>query len=456
MLCRLKSEFLCEKEWKSTLFQHFRIIFYDKYAMLEVANIRIAGSEMGKMLHTIKIYTTDLEVGMFVSGLDRPWLETPFYVQGFRLESLDDVDQLRNYCEYVFVDTQKSIHRGAKLLQKARQTRRSVPIEEIFPGRPLAVYENSSAWEEESAQAWLVLDSLVDDVNEIFDHVSAGGKLNVVRLKKSVEPVVESMSRNPDACIWLGRLKQHDKYAYQHSLSASIWAVALGRQLGLPRRDLRSLAIGGMLMDVGKLRIAPELLQAARPLTEEESMRMREHISHGVDILSESGIINQDVIDIVAHHHERFDGSGYPKGLTGDEIPPFARIAAIVDTYDAVTSNRSHAEAISPSNAIRMLYQSRDQLFQAELVEVFIQAIGIYPAGTIVELSSGEVGVVVSECRIRRLKPKIIVVLNAKKIRLREPKMVDLHAEDTNGSQLQIAKALEPGAYNIDLAEFEV
>lgn len=407
------------------------------------------------MLQSLKIYTNDLEVGMYVSGLDRSWLETPFVMQGFRLESAEDIDQVRNFCQFVYIDTLKSRQRDGKLALKVRAGRSSIPITQIFPGRPIKPYKTTSAWKDESDQAWLVLDSLVDDVNQIFKHVSDGGNLNVIRLKKSVEPVVESMSRNPDACIWLGRLKQHDQYAYQHSLSAAIWAVALGRQLGLPRHDLRSLAIGGMLMDVGKLRVDPSLLQAPRALSEEETEQVRGHIAHGVSILEESGMINQDVIDMVAHHHERHNGAGYPAGLAGDEIPPFARIAAIVDTYDAVTSTRSHANAISPADAIRLLYSGRDSEFQAELVEVFIQAVGIYPAGTIVELTSGEVGVVVSESHIQRLRPKVLVMFNADKQRLVEPKLVDLldEADNDPGEPLGIVKGLEPGALGINLAE---
>jgi putative nucleotidyltransferase with HDIG domain len=410
------------------------------------------------MLQTLKVETKDLAVGMFVSGLDRPWLGTPFMMQGFCLESVDDIERVRNYCEHVFVDVTKSRDPSHPLLKQARGRRTSIPIKDIFPGRELRTYATTSAWKDESAQAWLVLDSLVDDVNAIFEHVSDGGKLNVIRLKKSVEPVVDSMSRNPDACIWLARLKQHDQYAYQHSLSASIWAVALGRQLGLPRHDLRSLAMGCMLMDVGKLRVDPDLLQATRSLTEEEAERMREHVIHGVAIVRESGMMNQDVLDIVAHHHERFDGSGYPQGLSGDEIPALARIAAIVDTYDAVTSNRSHASAISPSNAIRMLYRSRNIEFQAELVEVFIQAVGIYPAGTIVELTSGAVGVVVSEYRTRRLKPKVLMLLDERKYQLREPTLVDLNelSASQDADPPAIARSLEPGAYGIDLSQVKV
>jgi HD-GYP domain-containing protein (c-di-GMP phosphodiesterase class II) len=410
------------------------------------------------MLHTLKVQTKDLAVGMYVSGLDRPWLETPFMIQGFCVESADEIDRVRNYCEYVFVDVTKSQDPSHPLLRQARAPTSSIPIKDIFPGRPLKPYANKSEWKEESAQAWLVLDYLVDDVNAIFQHVSDGGTLNVIRLKKSVEPVVESMSRNPDACIWLARLKQHDQYAYQHSLSASIWAVALGRQLGLPRHDLRSLAIGCMLMDVGKLRLDPSLLQATHSLSEDEVGEMRQHVTHGVDILRESGIMNEDVLDIVAHHHERYDGSGYPKGLVGDEIPAFARIAGIVDTYDAVTSNRSHAPAVSPSSAIKMLYRARNVDFQAELVEVFIQAVGIYPAGTIVELTSGEVGVVVSEYRTRRLKPKVMMLLDSRKYQLREPKLLDLSEVESSNDKgpLAIARSLEPGAYDIDLSKLEV
>ncbi len=411
------------------------------------------------MLQTLKVSTKDLAVGMYVSGLDRPWLETPFMIQGFCVENAHEIERVRNYCEYVFVDVTKSRVQDHPLLRQARsKARTSIPIKDIFPGRPLKAYPTTSEWKDESAQAWVVLDSLVDDVNSIFAHVSEGGNLNVIRLKKSVEPVVESMSRNPDACIWLARLKQHDQYAYQHSLSAAIWAVALGRQLGLPRHDLRSLAIGCMLMDVGKLRLNPALLNAPRALSEDEADSMREHVGHGVQIIRESGMMNQDVLDIVTHHHERFDGSGYPQGISGDEIPAFARIAAIVDTYDAVTSNRSHAPAISPSDAIKMLYQSRNIDFQAELVEVFIQAVGIYPAGTIVELTSGEVGVVVSEYRTRRLKPKIMMVLDSRKYRLREPKLVDLSegGDDPNVPALAIARSLEPGAHDIDLSELEI
>jgi len=416
------------------------------------------------MLRTVKISTTNLDLGMYVSALDRPWLETPFLTQGFVLESQEDIDRVRQCCDYVYIDTVRShssLEEALKTIQDAPEIqskqRPRVPIEKIFAGRNLKTYREYAPSEEEHIWAEEALDSLVVDIVDIFDRVSDGGSLNIVRLKSAVSPIVEIMGRNPDACLWLTQMKQHDEYSYLHSLSVSIWAVALGRELGLGRLDLLSLAIGGMLMDVGKLRVKPELLKAARTLTEQEMTEVRGHVKRGVDLLRENGVINQEVLDMVAYHHERYDGSGYPNGLFGDEIPPVARIAAIVDTYDALTSDRSYAPAMSPTEAIRIIYKARDRDFQAELVETFIQAMGIYPAGTLVELTSGQVGAVVAEYRTRRMLPKIVVLLDANKNRLAIPRMVDLLIESGNEEEhaLRILGSLEPGAYGIDLADVD-
>lgn len=410
------------------------------------------------MLSTIKIYTSDLEPGMFVSGLDRPWLDTPFTIQGFRLESRDQIEQLRAYCEYVMVDTMKSRQAPSVLQRKIREERKRVPAEQLFHGRELAHYADDSEFPEERPRAEAALDALVDDLMDIYGEVEEGGKVNQIQLKRSVEPLIGSISRNPDACLWVARLKQHDEYSYHKALVMAIWAVALGREFGLPRRDLRSLAMGSMLMDIGKLRVNTELLRARRPLTAEEHARVREHVLHGQQILEESGVMNQDVIDMVGCHHERHDGSGYPRGLAGDEIPPFARIAGIVDTYGALTSDRVYANAQSPTAAIKTLYAMREVKFQAELVEAFIKAIGVYPAGSLVELNTGEVGVVVAESRTRRLKPKVMMLLDADKRSVPEPRIIDLEAAPGQDDEppLLIRKTLEPGAYDIDLATVEL
>jgi len=171
-------------------------------------------------------------------------------------------------------------------------------------------------------------------------------------------------------------------------------------------------------------------------------------------MVKDSGLMNSDVLDMVSHHHERHNGAGYPHRLRGEQIPIFARIAAVVDCYDAITSQRSYAQPIAPSRAIKMLYDWRDIDFQAEIVEEFIQAIGIYPAGTLVELSSGEVAVVVAEYRTRRLRPQVMVLLDAHKKPLEEPHFIDLlhQGEDADGTALEIVGSLEAEAYGIDMA----
>lgn len=405
------------------------------------------------MLNVIRLSVADLEVGMYVSNLDRPWLETPYLVQGFRLNTDSDISRLREFCRYVYIDTYRSVHNPAALKNSASARPRK-PIGDLFEQRKLQVYQDAESWSEEYPNAQKAVHALSDGIEEIFDHVGRGGSLDMVKVKNCVDPMIDSVTRNPDACIWLARIKQEDHYTYQHSLGASIWAVALGRQLGLPRSDLRSLAIGGLLFDVGKLGVDKELLRANRPLTEPEIEQLRSHVQIGVQMLEGSGLMNRDVIDMVAYHHERYDGSGYPGGLAGDDIPVFARVAAIVDCYDAITSHRNYARAISPSQAIKMLHENKDIDFQAELVEEFIQAVGIYPAGSLVELSSGEVAVVVAEYRTRRLRPKVMLLLDADKQPIDEIKYLDLLAvtQTQDGRPLDIVDSLEPEAYGLDLS----
>ncbi|RLA57997.1 MAG: HD-GYP domain-containing protein [Gammaproteobacteria bacterium] len=409
------------------------------------------------MLEIVKIFSPDLETGMYVSSLDRPWLETPFSLQGFQLESEEDVLRLQEYCQYVYIDSSKSVQDPAIIRRKVRNRPRK-SNQQLFSNRTLKTYKDGSDWGEEYPRAQVAVQALSEGIDEIFGRLAEGGSLDMVRAKKSVEPMIDSISRNPDACIWLARMKQEDQYTYQHSLGASIWAVALGRQLGLPKSDLRSLAIGGLLFDVGKLGVDPELLNTQQPLTDDEFQRVRDHVKLGVEMIEGSGLMNQDVIDMITYHHERHDGSGYPEGIRGDNIPVFARIAAIVDCYDAITSHRSYARAIPPSTAIKMLYEWKDIDFQGELVEEFIQAVGIYPAGTLVELSSGEVAVVVAEYRTRRLRPQVMVLLDANKQAMADIKTIDLlHQKETAGGEpLDIISSLEPDAYGIDMTAIQL
>ena len=216
------------------------------------------------------------------------------------------------------------------------------------------------------------------------------------------------------------------------------------------------LGLGALLADVGKMRVPTELLEAPRSLTGEEVAVVRDHVRHSVEIMREMRGIDPAAVEMVECHHERHDGSGYPRGLAAGDIPLFGRMAAVVDTFDAITSERPYATAISPHDAIRKLYEWRGHAFQEELVEQFIQMLGVYPVGTLVELTTGEVGVIIGQNRVRRLRPKVMLLLDAEKAPLEINPIRDLLAEthDEAGLEIAVASTLEPGAYDLDPADF--
>ena len=401
--------------------------------------------------HTLKVVTGDLRPGMFVAELDRPWLDTPFLLQGFEIKDQEDIETLQRYCSYVFIDLDRT---PLQLLD-------SLPRPAPGPAHPEALlahtvqYRDARSLDEELPRARAAHARLSENLRNTFNKLATDKRLDVQALQGDLNVMVESVISNPDAFAWLARLQKKDDYTYAHSLSCSVWAVAFGRQLGMRKDDLQHLALGASLFDIGKLMVPKDILGKVERLTEEELDVIRMHVDFGLELLEKSHDIPAIVHDMVAHHHERFDGSGYPGGLSGTAIPLPARMASIVDCYDAITTARPYQRPISPAAAVKKLYEWRGRDFQPELVEEFIQAIGLYPAGTLVELTTGEVAVVMSESRVRRLRPRVMVILGPDKHFLDEFYSMDLLHDsgktDFKGS-IEIRQALEPGAYGIDPA----
>lgn len=232
--------------------------------------------------------------------------------------------------------------------------------------------------------------------------------------------------------------------------------MAFGRHLGLPKKDIKNLGMSALLFDIGKMKVPRELLIKPGRLTKDEYLVIRKHVQHSVEIIENIKGINDAVISIASTHHERFDGTGYPRGLRRNRIPLFGKIASIVDCYDAITSIRPYRKAISPTEALRMLYRQRNRAFQDELVEQFIQCLGVYPTGTLVELNTGEVGIIIAQNAIRRLRPKIMLILNKNKVAYDRFETLDLAIEnvDDDGNLLDISRSLQPGTYGIDPKEY--
>ena len=399
-----------------------------------------------------KVFVGDLLPGMFVSELDRPWLETPFMYQGFIIENEKVIDRITQHCTFVYVDDEKSLDYDFA----ATQAGELKPDQDALYSGPKIPYEKTLPFQEELENAKQAHDQLQETYEQIYTDIIDNNKLDIVRVKEAMAPMVDSVIRNPDAFLLLTQLKRSDRYAYNHAMSCSVLAVALGRHIGLPRLMIRDLALGALLFDVGRAKLPAELLNAPRKLSKAEMHVIHQHVETSMEAISQTPGASQDVLDMVATHHERHDGSGYPKGLRGDDIPLFGRIAGLVDSYDAITSKRPYADTLSSYEAARELYEWRDEAFQAALVEQFIQVIGIYTMGTIVELSDGRVGVVTSQHREARMRPVVTILLNREKEFMDEFEEVDLRREKRGLDQqeLRIAKSLPKGSYDIDPAEF--
>ena len=404
----------------------------------------------------VKVRIGDLVPGMYVAQLDRPWTDTPYTLQGFIIQSLDDVDELFKYCQYVFVDVELSV--SADKVHKLKKPKelsddeRKQSLTNIKPKH----YEEKVELNEELKTARESHNLLSNVAENIMLDITNNKNLDLPALKKAINPMVDSVIRNPDAFSWLTRMKYKDNYIYNHSVSASVWAVAFGRHLGMPKKDLQSLAIGALLFDVGKMKLPDKLINNTKRFNQYEFKLVKLHVKHSVDIVSTIDNINENIIEMIKTHHERHNGSGYPNGLSGNQIPIFGKIAGIVDCYDAIISERPFASAMSPHDAIKKFYEWRDIDFQAELIEQFIQVVGIYPVGTIVELSNGKVGVIVAQHRVWRLRPKIMLLLDENKDYYNHFDTIDLYTEvnDDNGNTLEIVKSIEPGMYGIDPEQF--
>ncbi|MFZ5756235.1 MAG: HD-GYP domain-containing protein [Pseudomonadota bacterium] len=405
-----------------------------------------------------KVTTLDLAIGMYVAALDRPWVETPFPIQGFHIATQTDIEQLRRFCRHVYIDRSLSriqvsfdpapvVSRGVKrnaagIVNPAARLRKFDPV----------AYPVTQPLQKEVAVAATVHQEIARAIVQVLNDVRGGKDLNFLVVKKVAGLMVNSISRNPDAFVWLSRVRDADSYSYAHSLRSSVWALVFGRHLGMPRDILEDLALGVLLSEVGKTKIPRSLLMKAGKLTEEEFAQVRKHVEHGVDILRQCPGISESVVSVVQFHHERFDGTGYPYGLSGTDIPLLSRIAGIVDTYDAITSPRPYAEARSSTEAVSMLYESRDKLFQGQLIEQFIQAVGVYPTGTLVQLSTQEVGVVISQNTSRRLRPVVMLVADHEQNLLPRAEVVDLMEvnHDSTGKPLSIARCLKSGDFGIN------
>jgi len=407
-----------------------------------------------------EVFVYELKFGLYVAALDRPWTETTFAFQGFLLNNEAQLAGLKKFCKYVIVDTDRSNPEVVAFLPDRTQPTPPPPppppklkAESL---RGTTVYEETASVEHEFVRARDIYAESAAFIDEVLDWAQTGKVLDGRRLREAVSNITDCIVRNPDALLLVSRLRGKGTYTLSHTLDVSIYMAVFGRFLQLPREDIELLGLVGLLQDVGKVKLPNALIEKKGPLTPEEFELAKTHVAHTVAQLRETPDLPPSLPGLAALHHERLDGSGYPKGLQGEEIPLYGSIAAITDTFDALTKSRPYAGEIAPSNALGVLHKARGTQFHDALVEQFIQCVGIFPVGSVVELNTGEIGIVIAQNLVRRLKPRVMVVLDAQGLPMRPQKILDLVKEPmaTADEPYRIRRTLEHSKISLDPAEF--
>lgn len=378
-----------------------------------------------------------LKIGMTIVELDRPWVESPFNVHGFKIKSASEVTLLQQSCEYVYIALAKHSTDVAGQVLK-RQT-----------------YRNTTSFQQALPKAKSTHRQAKSVVKGLFKSLRLGQSFDSAVAKRTVKQCVDCVIANEEAMVWLGLLKDVDEYTAEHSLNVAMLSIVLGRQVGLSPPDLETLGLCGMLHDMGKSEIPLDVLNKEGALTEQEFELMKSHSARGYKILKEKSDITPLAAEVAHSHHERLNGRGYPRQLKADDIAYFTRIVAIADAYDAITSTRVYSPAKTALEGLQILTAAKKSHFDPELVDHFIEAIGIYPAGSVAELSTGEAAIVLATPREHQRTPLVLVVRDHNKQPCEERKL-DLSQQplDSSGKVIKIRHLYSNSAFGIDLKQY--
>lgn len=318
----------------------------------------------------------------------------------------------------------------------------------------LTIYNDVRPVEEELAPAGKAYTLTEEVLNGLVQDLHSGKNLDIEEVEVVIQEVVDSMVRNPNALMLIMRLRQQDNISYGYGLQTAVYLIALGRHIGLPKDFLERLGITGLLLDIGNIKLPGGLLQKNDRLTLDEFETIKSHVRLGLEILKETPNLHTDILEGIAQHHERENGSGYPAGLSKGDICLFGRMAAIVNSFTALTNTRFHTKAVSAYEALKSISTMSGEYYLDSLVEQFIQTIGIFPVGSLVELSSGEVAVVISQSKVRRLKPCVLIISGPDKSAAPHPTKLDLLGQPEMTSAIHILRGLPTGAYDLDVQEY--
>lgn len=425
-------------------------------------------------------------IGMYVCALDKPWSESSFLFQGFSIQNQQILQQLKSECEYVYIDIvkqksafpvqytkqvfnndkkSKAQKRPASLRQIIRKLNRparehafnklqdiidrKIDIDNIEPPKKL------KSFEQEISHAQKVHVRACQAIKKFLQDAGTGKPIDSHVATGAVYECMRSILRSPDAMMLMTHLRHKDEYTWHHSMNVCVLAISFGRHLNLRYEELITLGLCGMLHDIGKMRIPSDLLKKPEVSHPGERELLRAHTVFGYNILLSTSGISKVVAEVARNHHERLDGKGFPRGLTKDQISPFTRMISIVDKYDSITTDRPHRQGKTHLEAINALIDASATEIDERLVSRFIQCIGIYPAGSIIETHNGEIGIVIEVNQQKKLRPKIVLILNKEK-KFQSKRVIDLAGPlyDTPDNPYTIRTIIRPDKYAIDVSKY--
>ncbi|AZZ91736.1 DUF3391 domain-containing protein [Hahella sp. KA22] len=398
----------------------------------------------------VKIPVSELQVGMYVAQLDRPWEETRFVYQGFFIYDWRDIQELQTQCEFVYVQSETEVVEEEKTVTapSGKKIRTRVKKERTRLVHKVPAYRELTKAANSMGQAR-------QTIHDVFRAVKLGRDIDMEAVTVAVTDIVDSIMRNPNALQWLSLIKDKDDYTAEHCLRVCVLSIIIGREMGFNEPEMVDIGVCGMLHDVGKVKVPDEILNKPGSLDKDEFEIMKQHSQYGRDILISLSSAPKSAVDVAYSHHEKVDGTGYPRGLSAHQIPLKAKIVGVVDAYDAMTSARVYKDPMSALESLRIIYDVRGRHFDLEVAEFFIKTMGVYPAGHIAELNSGEVGIIVRSNNEYRLKPKILLVLDEKK-QLRKETILDLSINCLTdaGKPLRIKEIHPNGTFGVRLENY--
>jgi len=395
-----------------------------------------------------KVSVEQLQPGMYIHDLNCGWLEHPFLKSSLKIIDHSLIAKIESYgIREVYIDTEKGMDvpdapTKEEVRKEIQERLRDVYGTEVETESPVPIRE-------EIRRAKMIRQEAQETVKCIMSDIRFGKNVEKRQIEDIVDKMSSSIFRNQDALLSLGKIRKADEYTYAHSVSTCALMIAFCRYLGFDAAELKEAGIGALLHDIGKLKVPLEILNKKGPLSDDEIIRVREHVRFGCELLESTSDIRGISILVAAEHHERVDGMGYPKGLAGDAISLYGKIAAIIDVYDAMTSTRCYRGRIPATDVLGKLFEWSKYNFDAPLVQKFVRCIGIYPIGSLVYLENGLIAVVIAHGRESLLHPVIRVIFDAKRNRYIRPYDIDLSRQSDEKDESRILSYASPDQWNI-------